>query len=155
MSMHNHRRTFLLLLFLSICAAVPVANYLHDLRQENASPADLYQVVYTQLNAFRAGDFKLAYSRASLGMQQKFNPAQFEEMIRRDYAGITGAGHIEFGIVKRRGQHALIQVFFIENDGSVLPCIYSLIYEADGWKIDGARMLPRQPSGLQSVEIRA
>ena len=153
--MNNHRKTFVVLLFLSLCAAVPVVNYLRDLRRENVSPSDLYQVVYTQLNAFRDGDFKLAYSRASLGMQQKFTPGQFEEMIRRDYAGITGAGRIEFGIVKRREQHALIQVFFIDSDGSVLPCIYSLIYEADGWKIDGARMLPRQPSGMQSEEIRA
>lgn len=148
-------KTIILVLFVAICAAAPVIAHRIRARGEEATPADLYKVVYNQVSAFRADDFPLAYSQASNGMQHKFNPSQFEEMIRRDYSDITSADRVEFGLVKCREQHAIMQVFFIGHDGSVLPCIYSLIYENSGWKVDGARMLPRRSSESQGSEIRA
>lgn len=134
--------------FLAVCAAAPSLNYFLILRRaEKSTPSDLYKVIHNQLDAFRAEDFTLAYSQASYGMHQKFSRDQFEEMIRRDYPDLTQAQRIEFGIVKYRDRRALIQVFFIGRDGTVLPCIYTLIYETGGWKIDGAVMLPRWQSG--------
>ena len=75
-------------------------------------------------------------------------------MVRREYPGITVAAKVEFGSVRCREHHAIIQVFFMDRDGGVQPCIYSLIFEDEGWKIDGARMLPRWPRGsrLQGIE---
>jgi hypothetical protein len=151
--MNRRRKGLVVLFFIAICAAVPATNYFLNLRAGEVMPSDLYKVVYNQVNAFRADNFSLAYSHASNSMQQKFSLPQFEAMIRTDYTDITQAERIEFGIVKSREHHALIQVFFIGHDGSILPCIYSLIYEGDDWKIDGARMLPRWPADSQGDGI--
>ncbi len=153
MNMSRGHKGLVVLFFLAICAAVPGARYFLHPQSEEVAPSDLYKVVYSQVSAFRAADYSLAYSHASNSMQQKFSLPQFEAMIRADYTDITQAERIEFGVVKSREHHALIQVFFIGHDGGVLPCIYSLIYENGGWKIDGARMLPRWPSDLQNDGI--
>jgi len=147
-------RIIVLLFFIAVCAAVPLVNYTLQLRRETVKPSDLYQVVYSQLDAFRASDYPRAYSHASYSFQQKFKPDQFIEMIRQNYAGIMQADRIEFGVVRCRDQHALIQVFFIGRNGSVLPSIYSLIYEGETWKIDGARMLQRWPAGSRLGGLR-
>jgi len=144
----------IVLFFLAICAT-PVVNRSLLLHREEVRPSELYRVIYSQLDAFRASDYSKAYSQASYGIQQKFNPDQFIEMIRHQYSGITQAERVEFGLVKCRDQHALIQVFFIDREGGVLPCIYSLIYEGENWKIDGARMLPRWPVGSRLGGIQA
>ena len=154
--MKTSHKVVAVLFFLAVCAAaVPAADRLLRLRRaENTPPSDLYQVVYSQLNAFRAQDYSLAYSQASRGVRQKFNQEQFEKMMRADYGDITQAERVEFGIVKCRDRRALIQVLFIGRDGSVLPCIYNLIFEGQRWKIDGDLMLPRRPSDSQFEGLR-
>ena len=150
--MKTRYKIITVLFFLAVCAAVPTASYfLERRRAEQTPPSDLYKVIHSQLDAFRSEDFSLAYSQASYSMRQKFNREEFEKMIRKDYAALTEASRIEFGVVKYRDRHALIQVFFIAHDETVLPCIYTLIYENGQWKIDGAVMLPRWPS---SSEVR-
>lgn len=154
--MNRGHKIMVVLFFLAVCAGAATANYFLNLRRaEEATPSDLYKVILTQLDAFRAEDFSLAYSQASYSLRQKFSREQFEKMIRRDYADITHAEHIEFGIVKCRDRRALIQVFFIGHDGDVQPCIYTLIYEGEHWKIDGALMLPRWPAESQFEGCRA
>ena len=148
-------KIIVLLFFVAVCAAVPLVNYSLQLRREAVKPSDLYQVVYSQLDAFRASDYPRAYFQASYGIQQKFKPDQFIEMIRRNYAGIMQADRVEFGMVRCREQHALIQGFFIDHDGGVQPSIYSLIYEGKTWKIDGARMLQHWPAGSRLGELRS
>jgi len=148
-------KIIVLLFFITVCTAVPLVNYSLQVRREAVRPSDLYRVVYGQLDAFRASDYSRAYSHASYSIQQKFKPDQFIEMIRHNYADIMHADRVEFGMVRCRDQHALIQVFFIERDGDVLPCIYSLIYEGEMWKIDGARILQRWPAGSRLGGIRA
>ncbi len=143
-------------LFLAICAAVPGGSYLLDrYRARQATPADLYKVIHTQLDAFRSDDFSLAYSQASYGMHQKFSLDEFEKMIRKDYAEFARAQRIEFGLVQYRDRRALIEVFFIDRNESVQPCIYNLIFEGARWKVDGVVMLPRWPSGSHVEDLRA
>ena len=145
-----------IILFLAICAAVPTASYLLErYRADKATPADLYKVIHTQLNAFRADDFSLAYSQASYGMHQKFSLDAFEKMTRKDYAEFSRAQRIEFGLVQYRDRRALIEVFFIDRNDSIQPCIYNLIYEGSRWKVDGVVLLPRWPSGSHVEDLRA
>lgn len=154
--MKIRHKIFAVLFFIAVCAAVPGTSYfLERRRAEQTPPSDLYKVIHSQLDAFRSEDFSLAYSQASFSMQQKFSPGEFEKMIRRDYSQLTGASRIEFGVVKYRDHRALIQVFFISRDETVLPCIYTLIYENGQWKIDGAIMLPRWPSTSDVETLRA
>lgn len=154
--MNTREKIALLLFFIAVCATAPLVNHCLRLRRETTvNPSDLYEAVYSQITAFRASDFSGAYRQASSGIRQKFNFDQFVAMIRRDYAGIADAGRIEFGAVRSREQHALIQVFFIDRDGGVTPCIYSLIYEGENWRIDGARLIPRWPSGSRLGGLRS
>jgi hypothetical protein len=115
----------------------------------------LFDVVQQQLVAFRANDFSSAYHRASANFQQHWSLDQFSAMIRNDYARIARAERVEFGPWQRRGRHAVVEVFFVNHDGTVLPCVYSLISEADGWKIDGARWIRGWPQGQRLRGLRS
>ena len=99
-----------------------------------------------QLSAFRAADFDRAYSQASAGIRQKFSRAQFEEMVRRDFASMTEAQHIEFGAVSVDREIAVAQVFLTSPDDTVREFLYSFTIERGGWKISGVQSLGRQPA---------
>jgi hypothetical protein len=102
-----------------------------------AEPHDLFAIVNQQLTAFRSADFPSAYRQAATGVQQKFTVAQFEKMVRQHYPEMTRACRVEFGLVRQRGETALVQVFFFADDGSTRAFVFSLINEQDAWKIDG------------------
>jgi hypothetical protein len=139
----------LLLFFISVCGSAVLMRHHWEPRPNRARPADLYAVVCNQLSAFRMDDYSRAYQHASSNFQQKFNVEQFADLVRSDYHGMLRAARVEFGPVEHRGDHALIQVFFIDDRGQVFPCVYSLVNEGDSWKIDGARMLQRWPAGTR------
>ena len=65
------------------------------------------------------------------------------------------AERVEFGAVHFEGRHAIIPAYFFLPDGDVIPCIYSLVNEDDGWKIDGARVLRRWPAGRRMGGMRS
>lgn len=153
--MSTRKKIAVMCFFVLVWGTAPLLNRYYKQHRESVKPSDLYEVVYNQLSAFRSADYARAYSQASYGIHQKFKPQEFMNMIREDYAGIVDAEHVEFGIVRCRDRHALIQVFFTDRDGTVLPCIYSLVYENEAWKIDGARMLPRWPAGSRLGGVRA
>ncbi|HWB61016.1 MAG TPA: DUF4864 domain-containing protein [Chthoniobacteraceae bacterium] len=138
-----------------ICVSVITTKYILEIRRARlTASSELYKVIHTQLDAFRAEDFPAAYSQASYDMQHKFTLQQFERMIRRDYSDLADAERIEFGLVKYRDRRALIQVFVVSHDGGVQPFIYTLIYENGDWKIDGAVMLHRWPAGSEFGGMR-
>lgn len=153
--MNSRGKIALVLLAVATCGIVPAVRHYFSNRPETVQPAELYRAVYSQISAVRTSDFTRAYWQASSGIRQKFNRDQFVEMIRSEYPGIGRAGRIEFGIVRSRDRHALIQVFFIDPEGVVTPAIYSLVHEGEEWKIDGARMLRRWPEGTRLRGLRS
>ncbi len=108
-------------------------------------PRELYSVVEEQLAAIRAADFTNAYRYAASGVQQKLSRAQFEQMVRRDYAELTRAARVEFGSVKVKGATATVQVFFFGNGGDARTFLYSLVSEPAAWRIDGVEMIRGVP----------
>lgn len=130
-------KSFLLLFFFSLCAAAII--FTNQLRNRTPVPAphELYSVVSNQLVAFREADFSRAYRNASSAVQQKFSLPQFENMVRRNYAAMTQTHRVEFGFVRVQGANAFVQVFFIAENGSIQPFLYSLVAEDDTWKIEG------------------
>ncbi len=102
-------------------------------------------MVNRQLSAFRAADFQSAYRHSAAGVQQKFSLAQFERMVRHDFASMAQLERVEFGAVRVDGASALVQVFLIAPDGAVRGFLYSFSAEPDGWKIDGVQPLGAQP----------
>lgn len=146
--MNPPTKASLLIFFFSLCATALLVTM--HLRKHTPPPAphELYSVVNRQLAAFRADDFPSAYRQAASAVQTKFTLAQFEAMIRRDYAQMAHARRVEFGPVNVHGSAAIVQVYFFAADGSVRSFLYSLMAERGAWKIDGAeevRVSPRMP----------
>lgn len=135
-------KSFLLLFFFSLCAAAIIVT--HQLRNHVPPPAphELYSVVNSQLAAFRASDFSSAYRNAASGVQEKFSLSQFENMVRRNYAAVTETHRVEFGTVQVEGASALVQVFFVAQDGGVQGFLYNLVAEEGAWKIEGVAPIP-------------
>lgn len=134
------KASLLFFLFL-ICGSAFVVT--HQLRRRLPAPVprELFAIVNQQLVAFRTADFQSAYRHAATGVQQKFTLAQFETMVRRNYPEMTRAHRVEFGLVTVQGGNALVQVFFIREDGAVRSFIYSLTNEDAVWRIDGVEEL--------------
>ncbi|HEY2800636.1 MAG TPA: DUF4864 domain-containing protein [Chthoniobacterales bacterium] len=143
--MNRTVKASLLLFFFALCGAAILAT--HNARNRIPPPPakELFSLVNRQLSAFRAADFERAYRHAAGAVQERFSPAQFELMIRRDFSSMTEAQRVEFGAVHVAGATALVQVFLIAPNGAVRGFLYSFTAEPDGWKIDGVQPLGRQP----------
>lgn len=138
-------KTALLIFFFALCSAAIVETYRAQQRTPPPAPRELYSIVNRQLAAFRTADFDSAYRQAAAGVQQKFSRSQFELMVRRDFAPMTEAEHVEFGAISVAGASAMVQVFLTAPDGAVRGFLYSFTAERDGWKIDGVQPLGPQP----------
>jgi len=130
--------TLVLFLF-AICATAALVHYVDGVRAEQIKPTELFDVVHQRLAACRSDDFPAAYRQASASVQERFPLDRFSEMIRNDYARVAKRGRVEFGPWQRRDRHAVVEVFFIGRDGTVTPCLYSLVQEGATWKVDGTR----------------
>lgn len=153
--MNQRKKVTLLLFFFSVCAAAALFHYYTENRVEQLKPAEFFDIVHQQLQACRANHYSSAYSQASASFRQHLSPDQFSLMIQTDYSRMLKAERIEFGQCQQHGHRATVQVFFISRDGSVFPCIYTLISEAEGWKIDGARWVKGWRPGQGMTGIRA
>ena len=140
-------KTGFLVFFVSLCATAGF--FSHDFRQRMVpapAPRELYSIVNNQLAAFRADDFPRAYQHAAANVHQKFSLAQFETLIRNDYATMTHAERVEFGMVRVEDETAVVPVLFCSADGTIRSFLYSLVAEDHTWKIDGRRTTEYPPA---------
>lgn len=137
------------------CAAAALFQQVIERRWHATPPSELYAVVWKQLTAFRADDYPGAYRQVSMAFQEKFNIEAFADLARTEYPGLVQATRVEFGVVRFEGRHAFITAYFFLPEGDIVPCLYSLIREEDGWKIDVARVLKRWPSNRRLGGARA
>ena len=152
--MSQRGKVGLMLFFFGVCATAAFITYDDQGKPPPARPVDLYAVVHSQFQAFQAADFSRAYEHASAGIQEKFSVEQFEQMVRIDYAAIIEAQRVEIGATEFRGRHAIVQAYFVGEDGGLTPCIYTLVNEGELWKIEGARILRRIPRSERLDGIR-
>lgn len=152
--MNRGQKIILVMCWFVICAAGAVIHHALQVERRSVQPAELYEAVWRQIHAFRAADFPLAYRQISLGFQERFTPDAFVDLVRTDYPDLLRAERIEFGNIQHAGQFAIIQVYFLMPDGDVVPCIYSLVNEDGGWKIDAARVQKRWPPGRRLGGMR-
>jgi hypothetical protein len=143
--MRSWLKVLFLLFFFTLCGAAMIATHQTRERVPPPSARELYSIVNRQLSALRGADFESAYQRAAAGVQEKFSRTQFELMIRRDFASMTEAAQVEFGVVEVAGASALVQVFLTTADGATRVYLYSFSAERDGWKIDGVQSLGPEP----------
>jgi hypothetical protein len=138
-----------------LCGASALVQNRFAQERQATPPSELYEVVRKQIHAFRDADFASAYRQASTNFQERMNMEAFSDLARTEYPGISRAERVEFGAVRYEGRHAIVPVYFFLQDGDVIPCVYSLVSEAGGWKIDGARVLKRWPAGRRLGGMRS
>jgi len=145
----------LVLCCLCLCAAAAWVHIASARRAAQLKPAELFNVVSQQFAACRSDDYPAAYQQASATIQQRFPLERFAGMARNDYARVVKSGRVEFGAWQRQGRRAVVEVFYISRDGTVLPCLYTLVYEEEAWKIDGMRWVKAWQSAQPMRGLRS
>ena len=152
--MKRKAKLYLLGALFATCAVAALFQRALERRWEATPPAELYDVVWKQLTAFRDYDYPSAYRHVSMGFQEKFNIEAFTDLAHAEYPGLVRAQRVEFGAVRFGGRHAFLPAYFFLAEGDIVPCIYTLVREEDGWKIDSARVLKRWPANSRLGGIR-
>jgi hypothetical protein len=99
--------------------------------------------VMRQLEAFRRGDFDAAYSYASEEIRQRFDRAQFEEMVRGGYPEIARSVFAVVAEGERGPNGNVYLVLKIRGaNGQGIEAVYELVSEPGGWKINGVVTKP-------------
>ncbi len=144
--MNRSGKLALVLSSFAVCATAAIVHRGMEIRRTAPKPADLYEVVWRQIRAFRKADYSQAYQQVSATFQEHFNIEEFADIARTDYPDLTRVERVEFGSLNFVAAHAIIQVYFILPEGEVVPCLYSLVHEEDVWKIETVRVLKRWPA---------
>ncbi|MDB6155090.1 MAG: hypothetical protein JWL90_3543 [Chthoniobacteraceae bacterium] len=152
--MNRRGKVSLVFCCFAICGAAAVVRSGLEFPRQPARPAELYEVVWQQISAFRTADYSRAYQQVSTTFQERFDIQAFAELVRTDYPDLLRAQHVEFGGAQIAGHHALIQVYFVLGDGDVVPVLYGLVNEEHRWKIDGVRVDKRWPIGRRLGGMR-
>lgn len=152
--MTHRTKIALVLLVFAACGGAAIGHRWMEARRASVRPAELYAIVWRQIQAVREADYTLAYRQASINVQEQFNVASYAELIRTEYPELLLAERVEFGAVRMEARQAIIPVYFILHDGGVLPCLYCLVFEENAWKIEAARLHRRWPAGRRLGGLR-
>ncbi len=144
--MSRAQKLFLLAMTGAIWILALVVRYAFESQHHHPPPSQLYSVISQQIHAFQAADYRDAYRHVSSGFQDRFSLQAFADLARSDYPELIAADHLEFGATLQKPGEASVEVFAILPNGSVLPCIYRLIHEPDGWHIDSTTIQRPLPS---------
>lgn len=103
-------------------------------------------VVESQFTAIRDGDYPRAYAYAAAGIQQQFNVAAFERMVREGYPIIAYWRAVSFGEVQDNGHEAVVLLSVQGRGGRTGFFRYLLIREANEWRINGVVEVEMSPA---------
>jgi hypothetical protein len=109
---------------------------------------EVHSVVEAQLAALRREDFAAAYALASARIKARFEERFFAAMLRRSYAPLLRSTEAEFGVVRDKDGR-LAQVTVTVRDQLKRSTIYRywLVWETDGWRINGVTLEQKPPRG--------
>lgn len=96
-------------------------------------------VVESQFMAFQDGDYARAYSFAASGIQQQFNVATFERMVKDGYPLIAYWRTVSFGELQDNGREAVLLVSVQGRGGRTRQFRYLLLREAGEWRVNGVQ----------------
>ncbi|MFQ5520947.1 MAG: DUF4864 domain-containing protein, partial [Candidatus Methylomirabilia bacterium] len=95
------------------------------------------KVIMQQLAAFKAGDYRTAYSFASLEIKALFDLLAFERMVKTGYPQIARSADAWVTEVKHVLDGKLHVYLTIRGaDGVVVQALYEMVWEEAGWKIN-------------------
>ena len=97
--------------------------------------------ITAQQRALADGDFARARGFASAGFQQMVDVEDFERIIASGYAFLLDDVTLSFAACESSEGLAQIEV----DAGADRRMVYRLIEESEGWRIDGASVVPKAP----------
>jgi hypothetical protein len=107
------------------------------------APKEAMDPVMKQLEAFRRGDFDVAYTFASAGIQEQFDRPAFEEMVKGGYPEIAQSTSATiFSSALAPDGHAYVAVKVQGANGNNIEAYYELVLESGQWKINGVATKP-------------
>jgi len=92
-------------------------------------------VIQQQIGAFRKNDFGAAYGFAVSGIREQFTQAEFEKMVRGNFAPMVKPGAVGFGGMKILEGNAAVQLTLTAADGTKSAYQYILEKEKGEWRI--------------------
>ncbi len=108
-----------------------------------AAEGEVLDVIMRQLDAFRAGDYRTAYSFASRMIQAQFDLAAFEHMVKNGYPQIARSTHAWVTEARPASNGALHVFLRIRGaDGTFIRALYEMVREEPGWRINGVVTRP-------------
>jgi hypothetical protein len=108
---------------------------------DTATRAAIGLTVGTQLEAFSRGDFDAAYALTSPFFRTLFTRDAFESLIRDAYPALVGNDGHRLDECRARSRRGFL-VAGVRSGSLELVLRYDVSQEADGWRIDGAILLP-------------
>ena len=106
------------------------------------------QVISDQIAAFEADDFATAFTFASPGIRAMFGtPGRFGAMVREGYPMVWRPGEVRFADLAERGGRTLQRVLVTDAAGALYVLEYEMVQDAQGWRIDGVRVLEEGAAG--------
>ncbi|MEE2805262.1 MAG: DUF4864 domain-containing protein [Pseudomonadota bacterium] len=107
-----------------------------------ADENEIKVVVRAQLNAFRQGQFDLAYGYASDNIKRRFpNSVAFMTMVEEGYAVLLNPLSVRFDGLDQRLDIPVYQVQLIASDGYRWLALYPMVKDDSGaWKINGCQI---------------
>jgi hypothetical protein len=121
----------------------------------DADVADAAAVVMQQLDAFRRGDFDLAYTFASTTIHGLFDRAAFERMVTHGYPEIarSTSARVAGGRVAPDGTLYIVMKIRGAN-GNAVEAIYEMVREGGSFRINGVVARPDGTSASASASSR-
>lgn len=112
--------------------------------QEVLAPnPDIEATIARQFDAFRAEDVAEAWRYASPSIQQLFgSPETFGRMVEQGYPMVWAPGAVAFIDLQSFGGVLVQRVEVIDGAGNAHYLGYQMIETAEGWRINGVRILP-------------
>jgi len=98
--------------------------------------------IQDQIDAFLADDFATAFSFASPNIKRIFGDSdRFGAMVRQGYPMVWRPADIRYLELDRMGSFQLQKVLITDMNGVPHLLEYQMIETADGWQINGVRLL--------------
>jgi hypothetical protein len=127
---------------LLLALGLPAAAQTPEAEQQVAA---MTGTVLDQLAAFRRGDWTSAYGFASAGIQARFAPEAFREMVTHGYAPIADSARATvLGTAIVDPERGYVEIRVEGRDGETIDALYELVREQGAWKIDGVLARPAE-----------
>jgi hypothetical protein len=98
--------------------------------------------IQSQIDAFLADDFETAFTFASPAIKRIFGTSErFGSMVRQGYPMVWRPGSVRYLDLEDRGGLLFQKVLITDAQGRPHLLEYQMIETAEGWQINGVRLL--------------